>query len=64
VSQLTYAPVLPCFPPPATQEGTMKLNPRKLLEDYDALVWSGLFLAVVALWALLFVVAILHTAFL
>jgi hypothetical protein len=42
----------------------MKLNPRKLLEDYDALVWSGLFLAVVALWALLFVVAILHTAFL
>jgi hypothetical protein len=42
----------------------MKLNPRKLLQNYDALVWSGLFVAVVGLWALLFVFAILHTVFL
>jgi hypothetical protein len=41
-------------------EGVMKFNPRKLREDYDLLVWSGLFLCILALWSALFAVAIAY----
>jgi hypothetical protein len=38
----------------------IKFNRRKLLEDYDLLVWSGLFLCILAVWSALFAIAIFH----
>ncbi len=38
----------------------MKIKPRKLLAEYDALIWSGIFYTILALWSGLFILALVH----
>jgi hypothetical protein len=64
VSQLTYGPAGGWFSCGTTQEGTMKIKPRKLLAEYDSLIWSGVFYTIIGLWTLLFVIAVAHELFL